>query len=331
MEKIRSLLLLLVLLIYYCTGIKLEFNETDSKIYLYASALAYCPPEQIMINQWKMATNLTKAYGIEPLYAYSNNYTVNDVIFAIMERKEAKELIVSFSGTKNPFQLIYEVIQSYPIKYSIHPELEEALVFEYAYGYYLQQFRDIYHKHLMEELEKRPDYKIIYAGHSLGGSFWVHAALDSILKEWIDPSRITIYTYGMPRVGNRQFIDAVGNKINGLFRVVHSTDLVPHIPPCIPKAFFKGCEKTGSLYVYPYHHTQEIYYDDKMKDYKICNEEEGEDPECSNSAYDFSINNHRSYYGVRVGRLHKDDEIIEAEEEEINIDALLSRLPHNFF
>ena len=239
-EMDKSNFWFIILTIIVCTSVwkDIEFNNSEGLIYAYAASLAYCPPELIMKNECKLATKKTRENGIIPLFAYSNNETLSYVIFTtywkyfvfenncIMERREKHELIVSFSGTKNPIQLVLEIMQSYPVSYSIHPEVKGALVFEYAYWYYLNQFRSIFHNTLMNELNKRPGYKVVFTGHSLGGSFCIHAATDAILSGWLDPSNIVIYTYGTPRVGNSEFINIVNKNVRGLFRVVHNGDPV---------------------------------------------------------------------------------------------------------
>ena len=79
--------------------------------------------------------------------------------------------------------------------------------------------------------------------------------------------------------------------------------MATHIPPCIPNVTSSGCSKSGYLYIYPYHNSQEIWYDDEMRGFQFWTG--GEDPKWSNSLQDFQFYNHRTYYGFRVGRLHK--------------------------
>lgn len=74
------------------------------------------------------------------------------------------------------------------------------------------------------------NFKIVFTGHSLGGAMTVHAAIDSILSGWVDPSRVSVYTYGQPRVGNKKFSDVLTNNTQEVFRIIHNRDMVAHIP-----------------------------------------------------------------------------------------------------
>jgi len=66
-------------------------------------------------------------------------------------------------------------------------------------------------------------------GHSLGG------ALATIAADWISTNKIaptTLYTFGSPRVGGKQFAERFTRQMNDnrIFRVQHKTDIVPTIP-----------------------------------------------------------------------------------------------------
>ncbi len=58
-------------------------------------------------------------------------------------------------------------------------------------------------------------------------------------------------------------------KLDGIYRVVHNRDIVPHVP----FEFIK--------YAHP---PNEIFFDENMKNYTICSES-GEDPKCSNQFF----------------------------------------------
>lgn len=70
--------------------------------------------------------------------------------------------------------------------------------------------------------------KIWLTGHSLGGALATVAA-----AELADSYTIAgIYTYGMPRVGNRAFQEFFATRYAGkLYRFVNNRDIVPRVPP----------------------------------------------------------------------------------------------------
>jgi predicted lipase len=53
-------------------------------------------------------------------------------------------------------------------------------------------------------MAKHPGAPIFVTGHSLGGALAVIAALDLKLSLNV---KVTVYTYGQPRVGNAKFSD----------------------------------------------------------------------------------------------------------------------------
>ena len=73
--------------------------------------------------------------------------------------------------------------------------------------------------------------KILVTGHSLGAALATFAALD--IKETLNPQRtLRLYNFGSPRTGNQLFADHVMTVLpeGTFFRVVHSNDIVPHLP-----------------------------------------------------------------------------------------------------
>ncbi len=64
---------------------------------------------------------------------------------------------------------------------------------------------------------------VAYAGHSLGGALAVLAAARRAPE--------TVYTFGAPRVGDQEFVDALGDV--PIFQVVNNDDLVARLPPTL--------------------------------------------------------------------------------------------------
>jgi predicted lipase len=90
----------------------------------------------------------------------------------------------------------------------------------------------------------------------------------------------TIYSYGMPRVGNEAFEKWYVSIMPGTFRVVHHKDPVPHLPP-----------NNWDFHHMPY----EVFYTSDYKQWKLCNSE-GEDKSCANQyAVDLNVDNHLHY------------------------------------
>ena len=75
------------------------------------------------------------------------------------------------------------------------------------------------------------------AGHSLGGALAVLLTAMLIAEE---VPVAGLYTYGAPRVGNKQFEEIFNARFQEAYRVVNQDDVVPHLPP-----EFLGFSHTG--------------------------------------------------------------------------------------
>lgn len=80
---------------------------------------------------------------------------------------------------------------------------------------------------------KYPSYKLIVTGHSLGGAVATLAAAD--LRSQGIPA--DLFTYGSPRVGNKEFAEFVSKQTGVTARVTHTSDPVPRLPPLVLTPF----------------------------------------------------------------------------------------------
>lgn len=240
---------------------------------------------------------------MEVIHALDNGEKENTITYVILKRESTKELMIAYSGTKDAAQLVTEALEAFPISYSIHSEVKGALVVDYFYKHYLNGFRDDLMKNMPGILAQYPDYDIIFTGHSLGGSLTVHGAADFILNGWGVNRKVTIITFGQPRVGNPAFNDAFKSLTAGWYRLDHNKDIVPHVPPCIP-GIEVSCEHDGLLPFYPYHAAQEIFYDDPFENYIACSPTDGEDKKCSDGHVNDSTTDHTYYFGVAISELN---------------------------
>ena len=86
-----------------------------------------------------------------------------------------------------------------------------------------------------------------------------------------------LYTYGEPRIGNWYISQIVNQYYKGRYwRVTHSHDIVPHVPPCGP-TITSGCyvpSATSNALYGGYHAGYEIYYPGSGSNYVECDEGE---------------------------------------------------------
>ena len=104
---------------------------------------------------------------------------------------------------------------------------------------------------------KFPDAKTAVIGHSLGAAISTFAFID-VLKEigQLD----YFYTFGSPRVGNKEFsyyVNSLGGNCNRA-RITHFRDATPHIP----------LNLMGYLHV-----SDEVYYNEDSSEFVVCERE----------------------------------------------------------
>ena len=178
------------------------------------------------------------------LHAKDSGKDLNKITYVILEWAEKKNFVVGFSGTRNLYQFFTEIVDFLPVSYSIHPEIEDAKVFDYFYKHYTNDFRDEFFE-VMKSLysdSKYSEYGIIFTGHSLGAAMAFHTVGDFVLsgidsqgpiKDMVKSSSkpyVQVYTFGQPRVGNYAFVKPIQDKVDELYRVVHNRDFVVHAP-----------------------------------------------------------------------------------------------------
>jgi len=131
-------------------------------------------------------------------------------------------LIVVFRGTEFKLPLaIPGFIADFKIKMA--PEKNGGLVHS-GFQSVLDEIWEgegMLHEYLLKQKKEKPSLRIFFAGHSLGGAL-------SLLAASRFPYVDCVYTFGSPRVGNKEFTNSI--KAN-VFRIVHNNDIVTELPP----------------------------------------------------------------------------------------------------
>ncbi|PNW87796.1 hypothetical protein CHLRE_01g002400v5 [Chlamydomonas reinhardtii] len=82
-----------------------------------------------------------------------------------------------------------------------------------------------------EKAGGRP-WRVLVTGHSLGGALATLAAYE--LAERRTPARsiqrISLYSYGAPRVGNKAFAEVFDRLVPDTWRITNANDIVPSVP-----------------------------------------------------------------------------------------------------
>ena len=206
MIKLLVWLFLLALLLALSSAIQQPYNEQDALEYISVASLSYCGTVQKIRNDecWD-ATKLTKSYGIDTLYA--GNYEAefsNKIVYVITKQDHKKRIIAGWTGTRSTEQLLTEGVLLAMTDYDIHNVEPDTRAVKYFDKFY-DRIRSQYISDLTKALNQYPDYTLTITGHSLGGALSMHAAIDCILGECISEDKLSVYTYGTPRVGNYKF------------------------------------------------------------------------------------------------------------------------------
>ncbi|CEF62184.1 Lipase, class 3 family-containing protein [Strongyloides ratti] len=232
----------------------------------------------------------------------------NKCSFFILIDSRAQNMIISISGARSNYQFIQQ----------LHSFTKGTLDF-FKMGHvnsYIANAHQCVWEIVKKFLKKKifTNYSIILTGHSFGGAIAALTALRIQISNYKKSNQIFLYTYGEPRFGTYLFAKNFDARIPNSFRVVYSTDIIPHLPPCkkLKKHrrrfhFFRTnypCDER-SLNSY-YHHSTEVWYP------KCCNRgciikvckgyPKGEDSNCSNQL-NFNLTNifkykkyHRGYF-----------------------------------
>ncbi|XP_045194856.2 lipase ZK262.3-like [Mercenaria mercenaria] len=176
--------------------------------------------------------------------------------------------------------------------------------------YYFKQAHDKLFQCVRSSIEEMvrqyPDYDVVITGHSLGGALASLSAASLIYTGVVRENKLSLYTFGMPRVGDKDYAFNHDKIVNNSWRVVHGRDIVAHIPTC---NLLLGCRVTADG---PYHHRTEIFYrTDPMtvgSTYEQC--EGDEDDQCSDGLVTDNwcvtdlgdcIDYHKVYFEIPVG------------------------------
>uniref|UniRef100_A0A914P9C5 Fungal lipase-like domain-containing protein n=1 Tax=Panagrolaimus davidi TaxID=227884 RepID=A0A914P9C5_9BILA len=133
---------------------------------------------------------------------------------------------------------------------------------------------------------KYPTYNTLVTGHSLGAALASLTAATLSATNVVPKNRLSLYTFGQPRVGNKEFADNYLNFVPEAYRIVHHWDIVPHLPTLGLKGYT--------------HHKNEVWYNNNMAKgdpYIICPDEES--IHCSDSVLKPTWDDHGEYFQVR--------------------------------
>jgi len=252
-----------------------SWNYSTGYTYLMASYAAYCPRADL--NRWdcKWCNNNTDISSFK-VQAFASDFKT-DTFGYISVSKSLKQVMVSFRGTQAD-SLRNWAVDLKAAKLTPYQNYTGVQVHEGFQKAYLALKNQVLSA-VQTQLSRNPGYAVVLTGHSLGAALATLAA--------IDISRITtqvyVWHYGSPRVGNRNFSTLFSSAIKVHYRVVNNRDMIAHMPPMN----------------YDFYHIPTEVWErgTSATSFKVC-DNSGEDPTCSDSRADLSIEDHLNYFGV---------------------------------
>ena len=321
-------------------GARCRWCPLDRECHAYASLVNPCKVEQNIVTRLECKTRAyghynpriaydqalfsTAAYSADPQVCLDeifpgSGYEIVDIITAGCDdfifdygecfvytavSFERKAILLAFRGTDEVLQLIDQIVAVLAI-----PKTEfktGGKVQKYFYNAFDKLYPCVTDS-VDDLVKKYPDFDVQITGHSLGGAIASLSSVALVFDKKVQKKKMSVYTFGLPRVGDKDYAANHDRLVNNSWRVVHYKDPVSHLPLC---NVLTGCDVTNG----PYHHRTEVFYPSpymtRYSSYAICTG--NEDSRCSDGLItgdpcliDISkcIDYHLDYFSIPVGTL----------------------------
>ncbi|KAH3853204.1 uncharacterized protein LOC127875192 [Dreissena polymorpha] len=264
-----------------------KYNESKALMFTKLSAVAYAEPEYLSKCIKHILPNddfeIMEAIGrkCERWFDYKECF----VYTALSHRH--RTILVGYRGTTQFMQLTEQAFSGKSADTDWVLTHEDGKI----HRYFNFAFNRLYDPCIQESVKKLATeyktYEIVVTGHSLGGAMASLTAYSLVQKGVVAKERMSLYTFGMPRVGDTRYAFNHDNKVPNSWRIIHWRDMVARIPPKI---------------LGYYHHKMAVLYPENMplnsNNYTICTD--NENSTCSLSIT-MNLEQHSSYFGINLG------------------------------
>ncbi|KAI8924484.1 Alpha/Beta hydrolase protein [Entophlyctis helioformis] len=261
------------------------------------AAASYCDPI-IKQSQWTCGaacggatagTRVTKTFAsADAKFKATGVVTVND---------RTKQIVVIFRGSSTADDWIsnFNLALDFPDWFENRSmgdgsslAIPRSVKFHKGFSVDYERTRSAIQPAIAKAAAENPTYRIAIVGHSSGGALATLAAVDlANLFGTKLASRTTVYTYGQPRTGNKDFANWYSTiPFAGTYRLTQQQDPVVHLPPS---------------WIGSYRHIKQEFHINLRGQAVTCTNESGnagESTDCSNiNKFDVDLDKHRQYFG----------------------------------
>jgi hypothetical protein len=267
-----------------------EYSPTDGMNAVYLSRIANCPVPEIANQSCGKSCEYFSADPLTNVSVYVD--ALEDTRAWIGYQTSSNRIVVTVRGTRNWVNWI-EDFDFIPTDYSYCSNCKVHS------GFYVV-LQGLEYEGLItgiQSLLQATSYsaELFIVGHSLGGAvatlLMAHLYEHNVISA--NTTRLELYTFGSPRVGNPAFASYVTGLLphDRQHRLTHHMDPVPHLPP-------------QDIFGYHYLHIpQEVYFPhNSSTGFKLCNDSStAEDPTCSDGELPLDPKDHIWYLGTCMG------------------------------
>ena len=276
----------LVLLLWLLASALAEYDAGDAAGYLRLNAVAVCEDRRIAGWTCGRQCSTTAALvenGSQVLIGPPPVYNLHGFV-ARLRREGSSSCVVAIAGTSfYNWRDIRADLEFWRTKW---PTWSGSCA-DWCYGCEVMKgFASSYHElrdEIFASLEQLKCSAVTFTGHSLGGAIAVLASLEA---RACHNFTVSVWTYGMPRVGNLAFVEAYVSTAKQrqqsppMWRITRDFDLIPQLPQT-----WLGYYHIPWAVRYWKHDTEKV----------ICTEMY-EDPDCTYAGG--TMADHHNYFGV---------------------------------
>lgn len=224
--------------------------------YIQFIPISYCTDGEVSSNQccplkdfingdgyqgWKRITMEDLHITYDDIKYKKEKFSDKDYNFHVFVNDKYKKVLFVFPGTRHFLQLVKEasnqidnkittkITGKKDIDYIDNPDSGVKST-DYFYNLY-KLISPKVEQALSIVRRGRESHQFIFEGHSLGGVVATHAAYAFAKTRGDEHMSPVLITYGSPKVGSKELVDRINEKVPIIYRVIRRGDLVPMTPP----------------------------------------------------------------------------------------------------